>query len=356
MINELRADNGLEPLAYPTEGEGNQPEGKVAPTEDHTKQVEEPKEKTEQAAKDKVEPTEPTSEDILKFLQKQGINVNSLEDLKPKKTEADLQLEKEQRENEKIAYGLQKGFITKKEHESFILDMNDPVKVVYNDFKKDLLDTDPELSESEIKEKFDERYGQDNDESSIQFKRGKKELEVIANKLIQEKHAKILGLEREYERYESSEKEKTEFEAKVRSAEPIYKRDISEITQSLKKIQIPIGEKQFFEFDVEDSVLTPLANKLLEDDRVRNSVSKGYDKDEVKGGLEAAVILKSLPSILTKYANAEVLKQQAGVRGVPPNRVNVGARPAFVKKAMPSNSNDELDVYEMLGVPNPRKN
>ena len=338
-INEMRSNLGHEPLVYEHE-EALVADDNTGKTEEEIKAAaaeterlallakeEEEKNKNNPATSVAETPKELSEEEIeklaLQYLsKKKGSEVNSIEELlnpKVELTEEQKLQQQEQREAEILAFGLKSGKISKKEMESFNVDMNDPLAVVYNDFKADLLADDAELKEDEIQEAFNNKFNQDKDQNSIDFKLGKKQVEIIASTIINKKHSKVFGLNAEYDAFENSEKSKIETETKLSKAIPVYVNDVEKAFEASKKVTIKISGTESFDFVVEESeAMTKLKTDVLDKKFAVSKINAAYTSDELNEEINTAVILTNLPQILESYAAKKNLEKQAGTRGIPP--------------------------------------
>lgn len=325
-------DKNIDPNKKPdAELTAEQIEAKKKEDELATAKLEEERLAKEKADKEKEDtskntPPEPTEEELeklaLKYLsKKKGSEITSLDEiLNPKKdpTPEELEEAKAQRENEKIAFGLQKGKISKKELESYNIDMSDPLKVVYEDFKADIIADNPNLTEDEIEEAFDAKYNQDKEDTTIEFKRGKKEIEILATNIIRSKHSKVLSLDSEFDQFENSEKSKTEIENKIKSAIPQYQKDVEAAFAKTAKITVPISETESFEFDVDPTTITEHQATLLNPDYAISKVKQGYKAEDLAQEINLYMLIRNLGTAMTKYADKVAYDKQKGTHGIPP--------------------------------------
>lgn len=291
-------------------------------------------EKNKTAPNTEIKPTiveaELDDEKVLAYLKnKKGKEVTSLDEfLNPKAplTEEEKRAIAEKRDGDKIAFGLSKGLFTKKQLEEFITDTKNPKELVYAHFVTEQKEKDDTLTDIEIEEEFKEKFGLDAKEDSRQFKVGQNLLNNIADNIVRKKHGKILNLENDFSSYETAQATQQQHEAKVLNAAPLYKKDVEEIRSEIKKVSIPVSDTENFEVDVDDEIVDGIIASMLDKKHAEPNIANGWDKETLKQGAHITAIIKSLPKMLTKYADAQVLAKQAGVRGVIPNQDKRGQR------------------------------
>lgn len=267
--------------------------------------------------------TELDDEKILAYFKsKKGKEITSLDDfLNPKKelTPEEIIAEKEKREDSKLAFGLQQGIFTKKELEQYVTDSKNPKDLVFAAYAKSQKETDPELKDEEIESEFEDKFGLDEEVDSRKYKAGQLLLNNIAAKLINDKHSKILNLESNYAAFENSTTQQKATQAKIESQTPIYKRDVEQIRSEVGIIKIQVGKDEFFETTISEGVVNNVMSKMLEKEEVEKRVNNGWSKENLKQLAQTTGIIQDLPNIMKKYADAQVLKNQAGTRGVSPD-------------------------------------
>lgn len=328
---ELNADGT--PIAPElTEEQKLEAQQKQKAQEDADKVAEEEKKKIIAAEEDKkkkavpgADPIETELDDekvLAYFKNKKGKEITSLEDLlnpKVELTEEQKQAEKEKRDSNKFAYGLQSGKFTKKELETFINDTGNPKDLVYAAYYASQKAIDDTLKDSEIQSEFDEKFGLDlEDKESRDYKAGQLLLNNIAESIIAKKHSKILNLENDYSAYENSTANQTAQAAKIQAQTPIYKKDVEQIRGEIGKVSFKVGE-EVFETDLDDAIVQKTISKILTPEYIENKINSGWTKDSIKQAVQTASILEDLPNLFKKYADAQVLKNQAGSRGIIPD-------------------------------------
>ena len=256
--------------------------------------------------------------------KKLGIAIEDVDAyLKPKEkdvTEEDKIKLKEERENKKIAFALQSGKISKKEIDSYVADTNDLEKVVYNHYKAQQLEIDPELTVAEIDAAFDEKYGLTYDKESRQFKAGQKDLSFIAESIIKQKHANYLSIDNEFNAHEESEATAQRTIQEISAKTPQFRKDIDDVKAELKTLKINLANNESYSIELEDELLDSYTQKMLTPEYAKKVISQGYTKDGIRDTIKFAVIADNLDSIIQGVVNADRLKNQAGLRGVLPKK------------------------------------
>lgn len=292
-----------------------------------------------------AEPKELNDDELLTLLKSRGISASSLDELKPQKSEADKVKEAEQREADKVAYGLKNGVFTKKEYDSYNTDINDAEEVVFNDFAADALAAEPELKPEEIREMFEAKFNLTEEDGSAKRKRGEKELGIIAEKIIQKKHSKILSLDTQFEKYEATEKEKIAENNKILASAPVYKKDVEDVFNEIKtmKISLPTSDAtktEDYDVEIPTEVLESLKNNSLRTEYAAEQIKAGYDKGRMKAMAELAAVKQSLNSIVKQVVDKALIAHAAGTRGIP--GIGDGEGKTETKKLSPV-LQDELD-------------
>lgn len=325
-INLMRASSGLEPLtelpgATPAAGgEGNkdvvetpeQVEAKRLQAEaDADKKLEDEKNKTNTL------PDELDDAQLMAFLQKRGISVASLDDLKPKVDPVDPVLLAEQREANELAYGLSKGLFNKKEYDQFVADAQDPQELVYDEYHADAKKEDPTLTDEDIQAEFLAKYGLDAEPDTRKFKRGVKEIAALAKVILNERHNKIFKAK---DAFSGSEKETLTASArqkKIAAALPTYNKDVEEIFTALKKIPVKFSDTETYEVEAIEADLNVLKADMLKPEYYSAKIDAGYDKETLKQTVFAGFLYKHWPTLAMEVANQHLRKHAAGTHGVP---------------------------------------
>lgn len=284
------------------------------------------KEPAKQEGKDAE--SEISEDQILAYLKKtKGKEIASLDELlNPKKelTAEEKKIAEEKRNDDKIAYGLSNGLFNRNDLESFIIDTKDKAALVYSVYAAKQKEGSDELTDEEIKEEFDSKFGLNEDKTSRNYQAGQLLIDNIAESIIQKKHAKILKLDNEFDSFESKQLSEKEKEAKILSQAPVYKKDIEAIRNEIKKVPITISKDETFEHEVDENVVNEIMNQMLENNYVSNQIVSGYSKETLRQVAENYALIKDLPNLLVKFRDKALLEKQAGLKGVQPEGKQAG--------------------------------
>lgn len=280
---------------------------------------------------------------LLKQLSKKtGREIKSLDEfINPAKvlTIDEEKLKAEERESAKLNYGLQNKKITKAEIESFIEDSKNPQAVAYSFYAANQKDIDATLTEKEIKENFETTFGLNEEEDSLQYKLGQRQLEFIANNIIAKKHAKYLGLETEYSSFETEQSKTEQHQKDILAKAPAYKQDVDMVTGKVSKITIAGHEIDLSE------VVPAYKEKMLTAEHSETIISNGYTLDEIERAMKNSIIVDNIDSIVEGILASDRLKNQAGQRGVIPTKT--GSQQRVLNAAQDEN---RKALQETLGM------
>ncbi len=262
---------------------------------------------------------------VLKYLNSKGISATKLDDLTKPVTEADLQKQADERENAKLTYGLNKGLFNRKTHEQFILDSSNKRDLVYAHYYQEAKQDDPALSDEDIQSEFAQKYGLDTEPNTRKHKRGQQEIELLAERILQNKYANIYKLDSEYDSYESQQNSQKAQAAKVIAAAPAYKEAVESVFSELKKITTKLGENEEYEVEASEEALAELKGHFLASDYAAKQILAGYTKEEIKELAQTAFLSRNWPSLAKQMINQALLQHQKGVKGISPVNITPGA-------------------------------
>lgn len=257
-------------------------------------------------------------EALLKQLQKRNPKIKSFEDLNPKPSADEVEQEKENREADKLSWGLKTGRFKKKDLEGFIQDSKDAKALVFSAYSAKVKAADPDKTEDEIKAMFDERYGIDQAPESWQHKQGQEELAILAEKHLQKNYGAILSLENEYAAHEKNENAQSSLQAKILANVPAYKRDVEEVFNSASVYKTKIGK---------DEIVIPLPQEfiqrakdlVLSENFAAVQVAKGWNKEELAQLAQTMIFIENRSFIDQKVGEQYLLNHQKGARGIVPD-------------------------------------
>lgn len=358
--NVAREQMGLDLLPLSTE-EKKDDVVAVTKTQDEQTQKAETKEENEDAVnitatkvETKVDENKELSDEIdeavmLKALSKKlGREITSLDDLAATKkeiTQEDIEAEKQARETNKVKFGLSNGLFTAKEFESFIADAKNPTEVVFKQYVAEQKELDSDLSDAELREEFNEKFGLNEEEDSRKYKRGLKEINLLAENIINSKYPNISQLESKYSVHESTENSTKEQQKVILEKAPLFKRYVELVKDSLKTIRFNISENDGYDINIDDSILNPYIDQMLTPEYTANAIQKGYSVDDLKKIVKNAVLSENIETIVKSIILKDRIKTQKGLKGVIPTRDVHAATVYDTKKQKLAD-----EIAERLGV------
>jgi hypothetical protein len=259
-----------------------------------------------------------TNDAVLKFLESQGIKVASLEDLKKPAPAPDPAKEAEDREAAELAYALSKGLFNRKDYDSYVADSKDAQNFVYAQYHAEAKADDAELTDEEIHEEFQAKYGLDAEPGSRKHKRGVKEINTLAENFLRQKYGKIYDAKSAFTNYEKESSAAKDNETKFAAGSAAYDKDINDVFTDLKKIPIQFSDKDSYEVALLDEHLDELKAAFLKPDHKKAKILSGYKKETLKQEAWAAFLFKNFPYLAREVANQHMSKHAAGTRGIPP--------------------------------------
>jgi hypothetical protein len=269
----------------------------------------------EKKAKENLELDDDT---LLKQLQKRNPKIKSFEDLAPKPTAEEIEQEKENREADKLSWGLKTGRFKKKELEGYIQDSKNAQAIIFDNYSAKVKQADPTKTDEEIKALFEERYGIDQDPESWQYKQGQEELSLLAEKHIQKNYGSILSLENEYSVFEKSQNERNSLESKVLANAAAFKRDVEDVFSNAATYRRKIGDHSY-EIPLPTEFLERTKSQFLTEEFVKTQILAGWDKQSLQQLAENVAIIENQDYINQKIAEQYHLNHQKGTRGIAPD-------------------------------------
>lgn len=260
-------------------------------------------------------------EKVIKALQKKGINVSSIEDLKPKPT-AEQQAEAARLAREAArSYGLNKQLVTSTVLEQYDRDAQDkPENLAYQVWKAEQLEDqknlpeDERLSEDELLEEFKTEFYLFADEDDKKRLKAGKQLQAMANSYLQEKYGNVLSLNDEYNAHVEEQSLRTSYNTNLDAA-------FTEVGNAIP-FTIKEGNDEFtYNFALLPKHLSAAKEKLISDDSFavfgKSKLSKTDLINTIKAGVTQANLNEIIASVATAHASARVMQEGKGRRGIP---------------------------------------
>lgn len=339
---------------------------KIKAEQDAAEQLELEKQKAGETIKIKSKKSEPpakvitasTEEDIeddklLKaFNKKYGKDFKSLDEIHQEPpaatpTKEEIEKQKEQREADKVAFGLKQGIIKPKQYESYLQDISNREEVAFQQYFAEQLTEDSNLTEKDARVEFNEKFGLESDKDSRQYKRGQKEIGILTDNIIRHTYADILSLDAKYEAHENSEKSSREITQSITSKVPEYTKAVKNAIAAVKKGRVDLGETGVFEYEVEDEVLAEYENELLSNERTAKSIQNGYTEKSLIDTINGAIKVSNFDSLVAGVVEQAFIKREKGLKGVVPARnFNARAVQNDIQKENLKNLRATLDMQE----------
>ena len=238
-------------------------------------------------------------------------------DVKVELTEEEIEAAKDKRENDKVAYALSNGKFTKKQYEKYIADTSNPQALVLAQYTTEQKGIDPELSDEEILSEFNSKFGLDNDTDSRQYKRGVKEIGLLAEIILNQNYKSIIGIDQEFSAHENEQLTTRQINEKVMAQAPVYKQDVEDIYEALKTITIPFGADKSYTVALPQLLIDALKEKELVTEYATDQIKGGYTKEDKANTARMALIFNNLPMVIQSIADQINESRIAGAKGIP---------------------------------------
>lgn len=316
-INIARKSQGLEPLLELPKEKKESPEGKTA-EEIEAERLALETDKNKSLNSGNSLPGELDDAALLALLEKRGVKVSSLEELKPKEAQKTPEEILEERDNQKLTYAIGKGLFNKKEYESFISDNNDKENLVYANYYAEAKKDDPELTDEDIEAEFKSKFGLDAEPGSRKHKRGAKEINLIAGEILKTKHNKIYDAENKYSSYENETKTEADRRRSIASKTPDYVKTVNEVFSSLSKIAGKFDDQESYEVTMVADSIEQAKKDFLTPEFVEKQILAGLSKEQIEVQARSVIVNKNLPYLLREHAKQILDKHKAGTKGIVP--------------------------------------
>jgi len=359
--NEMRKLQGLEPLATPAAATTPQPNTSVNPEvkditeeepvmtvelmtaqleqqridlENRNKQLEQERNEYEEKLKKieaekrkasgEPEPKELSAEEKQRIAM-EVLGVTDLSEIVKKSeivkepTEEEKQAALQRREDEKIAYALQKGVFSKKELEEFISDSKNLTELAYSQYYQEQKNADPDLTDDDIRSEFEDRFGLNKDENSRQYKRGQQELSLLANNLLTARHGKILSFDKEYANIESQKSAEQLLVQKIQAETPRYRKDVESVYNTIKDVTVKIKGKDY-KVTIPQEMIDEEKNFVLSDKYAVEQIKGGWDKEKMLTAALFSLKQQAFDLLVEQAADQYRFENEKGAHGIPDKR------------------------------------
>jgi len=279
------------------------------------------------------EKKELSNEELVKMLnERAGIQLNSLEDLKPQPTEDEIRAAKEKREADKLAFGLGTGRFKKEEYDAFQQAQADKLGIIKTEIAAKIQAAYPELTEDQVAEKVAIYTGANLEDDVLRAEREAELLQLADNKL-QSQFKNIINLDTDFEQHEQGITNKANFENKVKAALPVYQKDLSTVLSGLSVIEVPVNDlknpenNHTVKLSFSEDDLKEVEDAFLDPDQIIRHVKEGYTPDKIKGEAEMVLIKKHFARLVSQgakdYNSAQKEKYLNGRKGLMPGNTTI---------------------------------
>lgn len=258
----------------------------------------------------------PDAESVMAFLKKEGVQVDSLEDLKKKFIPDTENQEPSPEESAIRKMDIDKWAITNKKVSADLLEAYktdselSKIEIAYKVYSKDRANdiddaTGEPYTDEALRAEFESEnylYSEDTDQMK---KRAIRKLELIADVYMNEKYSPLIGVESEYEAEQQSTTRQATLNTLVDSAK-------QGIIKDGMKFSLTDGDETI-------DVNVPISKKALDEiSFLQNSFGEAFDLDDVKAKVLEQYALKNMIKIVheasTSYHSKKLLEMKA--RGV----------------------------------------
>lgn len=267
-----------------------------------------------------------SDDEVMAFLKEKGIAVNSIDDLKPKPTEAELAvIETKKREDRKL-YGITNGKFTLDEYVAYEQAKNNKLGIIRDEVRSQLATAFPDLEEAAIEEKISNYLFEHLPEGDPMRVAREKELMEIAGNRINSKFKNIVSLDADFEQHSQGETNKANFLRKVEATLPVLKSDVEQAIASFKVYDMSIedvnntGKSMTIPFELPEEGAAELQAAFLSPKEVERRVKEGYTIDQIKEELELVILKKyknqMFANLVKMYNSNEKANYLAGRKGL----------------------------------------
>lgn len=252
-------------------------------------------------------------EKLLAALKKRGHDIASLEQLKVPDAPLTEEQKKEQAKRlraEAIAYGLTSNKFTQEEVEAFAVDQaKTPAEIAKTIFTDRLRQQEPNLTEEELNERFDDWMMTNAEDGNWQKKMRQDEISNLQQLYIENKYGKILGITNEYQQAIILNKQRQEYDTAIEKAAgslpdkmtfevPVIKEDgtteIKNYSYTIPKDAVAAAKAEFLKEEnfhilgkgdvnaqaIQEALTYAIKNREL--DRIIATVSNSHASEQIK--------------------------------------------------------------------------
>ena len=261
---------------------------------------------------------------LAKFNERNGTDYKSFDELKPKSapivlTAEEIEKQKEERENKKIAWAITSGKVSEKKLKSYSIDSNDPAKLVYAEFAAKKKEESPEISDEDIESAF---------ESATEYM-GKDVVIKMGESILRNKYSEIFGIDKDFSSFEEQETSNKSFISKKEKEAPVFVKAntdaIDKYVNNGIEFEITIAEGQSpvkLKVEVDKAKVDAVKNYFTSDERINSAIKNGYKTEEIDALIKNTLITSNINEVVNQVYFQAGLDREAAKRGVPPGKFN----------------------------------
>lgn len=280
-----------------------------------------PLEKVEGAPAESGDEDDVDDAKILAALKKRGMDISSLEDIKPKPKELtpeEKEAAKEELKEQSIQFGLKNKLFKTTDLEEFAAaQKRDPQEVALEEFAVNYKKSYPEATDEDVKDAFSDFFGLDLEDGHFRKTLMSSEMKRIADMNLRSKFPQIMGVEEDYQE-----------NIRVEQSARTYKERVDKAFADIKpELKITL-DGQEYSFPYRTDSIKALKEQFLSAVQFDAFGQEAPDEKVLMGAisesLNAKDMRKAIEVIAKAHADKILLDHQAGRKGIIPERVSSG--------------------------------
>jgi hypothetical protein len=273
---------------------------------------------------------------LIRKLQKKGITVKSLADIKPTEqtpaapTEEELRRQKEEKEAQIRSYGLKEKLVTSTELDEYAVDSTRPyAEVAYKQWVDDNygdVSAEDRPSESDLADEFNEEFYQYAKEDDPKRTRKEKQLQALAQQYMKTRYGKVYDLDSKFNE-----------NLEIQQLQQSYKTTVDEaLTELGDNFSFSVGEGKkaaTYQFKLLPDDIKALKETFSNEDSFAVFGKSKMGKADLVNAIKSGFISKNLNKIISyiadTHARVKVMEAEKGLRGIPIVEDGGGAQQGF---------------------------
>lgn len=269
--------------------------------------------------------TELTDEQVLKYLkEKKGLGVESLDDINTTKplTAEEEQHQAKVKRDKAITFALNEGLFDSETLQQYSVDnARTPEEIVYDHFASAQRQEDADISDEDIRERFEEEYGLNHEEGSWRRKNGQQRMESFKQQYLNHQYGDVINAEQHYDSFKEQE---TNMRNYAKSVDDIFagfdKEYTFQLTDKGNEGQTP--KSYDYKFPYIEEEMQALKKEFLTEDVLKKAAKGELDVKALQQSVQVAVYTRFMPKIIKEvayaYASDKLLETQMERQGVKP--------------------------------------